>query len=685
MSAKAATAETLVGQSFSDIISTRPLLIRPVTPRFMMAGDVIELGAIVNNNTGSSQSATVRLDAAGVTLQTDAEQTITIPAAGSRLVRWPVAVDDAETADLTFHVSNDQFSDASKPTFGVGPEQLVPVYRYTGEDIVGSSGMLAGPGRRVEGVLLPPGLDERQGTVEVDIRASLAVALLDALAYNEAYDFSPACAYGFADRLLSASSIVYALDKLTVSDADLRSRLTALIDQDIAALESLQLEDGGWGWCYSDRSAAFLSGQAFFALLQAERAGFSVEATVLDKGADYLEELVVPAGRLDEVWEINRQAFYLYILAEYGNKQTAESANDLFTEHRDLLHPYAKAYLVMVYELAGSSGSPVPQSLIADLYDTANLSAAGAHWENIEQDWNNLSSDISGTSVTLSALLRVDPGNQILPNVVRWLMVARTAGHWPSTYETAWSIHALADWMVASGELNADYDYAFQANQVTLAEGAFNQNNLDDTVNVSIPLHTLVREDVNFLDFQYTNGTGNLYYTAYLDSFIDAATVSATSRGIAVQRAYYDASCDQQEETCEPISRLEAGQQVRVQLTIIAESDLLYAIVEDYVPSGAEAIDPGLETSASNLEGDISREDDRDGYWGWWHFNRIEYRDERVVFYSEFLPGGTYQYTYYLQTTIPGVYQVRPTLARQEFFPEVFGRSDGMSFVIEAP
>ena len=327
----------------------------------------------------------------------------------------------------------------------------------------------------------------------------------------------------------------------------------------------------------------------------------------------------------------------------------------------------------------------MPQSLIADLYDTANLSAAGAHWENIEQDWNNLSSDISGTSVTLSALLRVDPGNQILPNVVRWLMVARTAGHWPSTYETAWSIHALADWMVASGELNADYDYAFQANQVTLAEGAFNQNNLDDTVNVSIPLHTLVREDVNFLDFQYTNGTGNLYYTAYLDSFIDAATVSATSRGIAVQRAYYDASCDQQEETCEPISRLEAGQQVRVQLTIIAESDLLYAIVEDYFPSGAEAIDPGLETSASNLEGDISREDDRDGYWGWWHFNRIEYRDERVVFYSEFLPGGTYQYTYYLQTTIPGVYQVRPTLARQEFFPEVFGRSDGMSFVIEAP
>lgn len=30
-------------------------------------------------------------------------------------------------------------------------------------------------------------------------------------------------------------------------------------------------------------------------------------------------------------------------------------------------------------------------------------------------------------------------GSQILPNVVCWLMLARTAGHWPSTYESAWS------------------------------------------------------------------------------------------------------------------------------------------------------------------------------------------------------------------------------------------------------
>jgi uncharacterized protein YfaS (alpha-2-macroglobulin family) len=684
MSAKAATTDTLVGQTFSDIIATKPLLIRPVTPRFMTVGDVIELGAIVNNNSGAPQTVTVRLNANGVTLQTEAEQTITVPSAGSMLVRWPVVVDDVENADLTFRVSNSEYSDASKPTFGEGPNQLIPVYRYTGEDIVGTSGMMTEPGRRVEGVLLPPGFDDRQGTVEVQMTASLAAALLDALTYTEEYDFPPTCPYGFADRILATSSIVYALDELDQSNPTLRSRLATLINQDITALESLQKTDGGWGWCYSDRSDDFLTGQVFFALIMAERAGFNTSSTVMNKAQSYIEGLVSPATTLNETWEINRQAFFLYILAENGNNDTAEFADDLFSEHRDLLNPSAKAYLVMVYELSGNSGSDVQQSLMADLNDSANLTAAGAHWENIEQDWNNLSSDISGTAIALSAMLRVEPDNQILPNVVRWLMVARTAGHWPTTYETAWSIHALADWMVASGELNANYDYLFQNNLVTLAEGEFNQTNLDDTVNISIPLNTLVPEEVNFLDFQYLNGSGNLYYTAYLDSFIDASTVSATSRGITVQRTYYDATCIPEEEACEPITRIAAGQQVRVQLTIVAENDLVYAIVEDYLPSGAEAIDPGLDTSAS-LEGGISRTDDtyRYGYWGWWYFNRIEYRDEKVVFYSEFLPAGTYQYTYYLQTTIPGVYQVRPTLAREEFFPEVFGRSDGMLFVIE--
>ncbi len=54
---------------------------------------------------------------------------------------------------------------------------------------------------------------------------------------------------------------------------------------------------------------------------------------------------------------------------------------------------------------------------------------------------------------------RLDPENNLIPNVVRWLMVARKAQAWETTQETAWALIGLTDWMVASGELKGNYAY----------------------------------------------------------------------------------------------------------------------------------------------------------------------------------------------------------------------------------
>ena len=51
----------LVGENTFDLISTRPLLIRPVTPRFFTVGDEARLAAVVNNNTSADVSASVSI------------------------------------------------------------------------------------------------------------------------------------------------------------------------------------------------------------------------------------------------------------------------------------------------------------------------------------------------------------------------------------------------------------------------------------------------------------------------------------------------------------------------------------------------------------------------------------------------------------------------------------------------
>jgi uncharacterized protein YfaS (alpha-2-macroglobulin family) len=682
LSSKAVTADSLVGQASLDIVASLPLLIRPVTPRFLTVGDVVQLGAIVNNNTDAAVEATVSLEADGVIVDT-AQQTINVAANSQQLVRWPVTVNDVQWADLTFRVEGGGFSDASKPTFGQGEDQLIPVYRFDAEDVTGTSGVLEESGRRVEALLLPPNADTRLGSVAVSLSPSLAAAMIDTLEAHNEVDFIQACPHALANRLLPNVVTFRALNELNLDNPQLSAELTTLIETAVAQLEDLALANGGWTWCYNSEADPYFSALVLLSLIKAQQAGFTVDSAVLENGLSYVARQLRPAADLTEPYEINRQAFYITVLAEASYSATAE-ADDLFTEHRALLDPSAKAMLALVYELSGEAGAN-QTSLLADVNDAAILSATGAFWQDTTQDFRTLMSDVRGTAVIVDALARIQPDNDLLPQAVRWLMAARSSLLWQTPIDTAAVVFALTDWMLASGELAADFGYGLLVNGQEWTDGTFTQARITDNESVSVANNRLAREEVNYFEFRRGAGDGRLYYTLHLDSFIDANSVQAVNRGFTVHRTYTDAACDPETESCQPITQLAAGEQVRVELTIIAEHDMFNVIVQDPIPAGTEAIDPNLEISAAGFEGDISRtdEEDRPGYWGWWHFERIEYRDEQVRFLSSYLPAGTYQYTYFLQTTIPGDFQVMPATARQEFFPEVFGRSDGLVFTIE--
>ncbi|MCA9970336.1 MAG: hypothetical protein KC425_08975, partial [Anaerolineales bacterium] len=683
LSSKAVTDDTRVGQASVDIVTSLPLLIRPVTPRFFTVGDVVELGAIVNNNTGSAIEATVSLEAAGLSGSL-ADQTVSVPANGQQIVRWEVTVNDVTAADLTFRVRGGDFSDATKPGFGVGPDNLIPVYRYDAEEVVGAAGVLAERDRRVEAVLLPPTTDERRGSVDVTLSPSLAAALITALEAQEELPYDSSCAHAIANRLLPNAVTAAAIRELELDQPALLASLDALIPQEIADIVDLRLSGGGWGWCYSIQRSTFLSAYILFALAQADLAGYEVPAGVLADGGEMLGNLLEDPADLRSDYEIDRQIFVLYVMHLLGEEVPVLYDRHV-SENRDLMSPYAKALLAEIYADTGFTPENL-DALLADLNDAAILSATGAHWEDDSpQYWQNLSTDVRTTAIVVHALARLDPDSALLPNAVRWLMAARQVDHWPTTHETAWSILALTRWMAATGELQADYSYALAVNLQPEIQGDFTPQTVLENEFTSIPAADLALGDVNYVEISRGEGNGRLYYTLHLDSFFAAADAQPLSRGVTVQRTYYDAACDPEAEACEPITRIAAGQEVRVELTVIAPTDQVYLVVRDPIPSGAEAVDPGLATSGGGAGAGIRpvSQDYRYGYWGWWYFNRIEFRDEQVVFFAEFLPAGTYQCSYTLQATIPGAYQVMPATARQEFFPEVFGRSDGLLFTID--
>jgi len=682
LDARGLTADTLVGQSVVDIVASKPLLIRPVTPRFFVVGDQAQLGAVINNNTDAAIDATVSLAATGLSLNSPAEQTITVPAHDRVEVNWDVTAEDAANADLVFSVQGGGLSDASKPTVALPPDQLLPIYHFSVPEITGTAGQLDTADSRLEAISLPRRFDATQGSLDVRLEPSLAAGLTGALDYLEHYPYE--CTEQTVSRFLPNVLTYRALKDLGLADAGLEQSLNDQVNAGLQRLYSGQHVDGGWGWCASDESDPFVTAYVLFGLIKAQQSGYSVSDSVIAGAASFLQEhLVRPNGTNDD-WELNRQAFILYVLAEAGSGNT--SATVQLYDARSRLDTYARAYLAQAFHLLDPGDDTRVQDLLSDINNAALVSATGAHWEEAASDWWNMNTNTRSTAIVLDTLVKLDPDNALIPNVVRWLMVARTGDAWETTQETAWALIGLTDWMVLSGELQGNYDYTLTLNGATLTAGQVSAANVQDAVTLQVAVADLLRDQANRLVVSRGAGDGRLYYTAHLNLYQPVEDVRAVSRGIIVARAYRLKSADcggPDQPECPLVTEAQAGQDLEVTVTLIAPNDLYYVVLEDPIPAGTEAVDTSLlTTSVVGQPPDLQASDPLYYGWGWWWFSNTDLRDEKVVLFATYLPKGTYEYTYTLHASLPGVYQVIPTQARESYFPEVFGHGDGVVFTI---
>ncbi|GIL14092.1 MAG: hypothetical protein BroJett038_28120 [Chloroflexota bacterium] len=668
---------TLVGEKTFDLLSTKPLLIRPVTPRFLVVDDAVTLAAIVNNNTGQDMAVEVFIEGEGVAFQGAASQTFTIPSGGRQRVNWPVTVLDVPSVNLTFFANgnNGAFTDASKPPLGRGDDRLLPVYKYEAPETVGTAGVLREAGSRLESISLPRRFDVTQGELTVKLDHSLAATTLDGLEYLRNFPYQ--CIEQTVSKFLPNIMTYRALNQLGAANPTLKAQLDAGVNFALQRLYAQQKVDGGWGWYVQEPSNPLTTAYALIGLVEAKNEGFAVSDEIISRAQNYLRTTFVVPGPSTETWRLNRQAFVLYALARSGAPDVARAAN-LFDE-RARLHIYAKAFLALTFYFANPDDTSRTDTLVSDLVNAAVLSATGAHWEEAARDYWNWNTDTRTTAIVLDALVKLRPQNDLLPNAVRYLMVQRQADHWETTQETAWAVMALTDWMVTTGELQPDYQYSLSLNGDKLAEGAATPDTVRDSQKLVVQVADLLADEANELVFGRTDGPGVLYYTAHLRAFLPVPEIEPLNRGLIVERRYVRPG----DETKTPITEARVGELVQVRLTIIAPNSLHYVVIEDPIPAGTEGVNPGLATEQQigtrpglDVNNPLSRG------WGWWWFSSIEFRDEKVVLSAGYLPAGTYEYVYTIRTGLPGTFNVIPPVGYEFYFPEVYGRGAGSTFTV---
>jgi uncharacterized protein YfaS (alpha-2-macroglobulin family) len=675
LDARAISLETYVGSALTEIIATLPLLVRPATPRFFVVGDEVELAVVVNNNTESDLEAVVSLTAKGVTLRASADQTVKIARDGRTRVTWLATVQDVESVDLTFAAVSGEFADASKPAVGIGPDRLLPVYRYLAPDYVGTAGVLRVPGSRTEGIVLPPQNLAPEGTLTVNLSHSLAAVTLDGLKVLKNFPYQ--CLEQTVSRFLPNAVTYRALQRLGQDSPALRADLEVAVKQALTRLQSEQKPDGGWGWYVTEESNPLTTAYALLGLIEARDADFQIPPDMINRAQGYLLGQIPAISQNTQPYILNRAAFTLFVLARSGAPNI--NAMDDLMRWRDKLALYARAFLAQAYDYSRNATGFQDRidTLLADINSAAIVSGTGVHWEETSRDWWNWGSDTRSTAILLGLLVKFTPQSELIPNVVRWLMVARKGDAWENTQETAWAVMSLTAWMEASGELKADYAYSVSLNDREIGAGRANRDNLRETKALTVSVAEMLREQVNRLTFNHGAGDGSLYYTAQLMAKQPVEAIQPTDRGLKFSRTYLIDG--------KPVTEAKVGDVITVSLEITTSRDLYYVVINDPIPAGTEALDRSLQTTANiGQQPELIRQGDdwwRWG-WGWWYFSDTQLKTEKAVLSASYLPRGTYRYVYEVQATTPGTFRVIPPHGNEFYFPEVFGRGAGSLFIV---
>ena len=404
-------------------------------------------------------------------------------------------------------------------------------------------------------------------------------------------------------------------------------------------------------------------------LVQAQCRIRQVDDGVIERGADLLRSMLPQA-------DPRAQAYGAYVLTMAGQPVTITLAlTDALA-----LDLFSQAALAIALDRTGDpEGAGV---LVDNLRESAIQDATTVHWsdegDEITYSRKVMGSMVRTTAMVADALALLDPPSPLLPKAVRWLMEQRQGQGWADTQRTSFAILALSDYLLASQEQAAGTGYQVFVNDTLWQSGQLDSAVGDQTLVLTYSQTVspvLLVEGENQVQLVLGNGTerptGRIYYAAVskvqrAPAGGDIPAQESHERSISIEREY------RLRGSKEPLSELQQGDLVEVQLTLNVPEESWYVVVDDPLPAGFEALNERLGTTshiASLYEEPVY-------YWQDYGYNRKEVRDDRVTFFMTVLPPGTRTLTYLVRATTGGEFVALPAQAYPMYEPEVWSRSE---------
>ncbi len=697
-----------VGIAQAEAVTTKKLVARIETPRFMIEGDVVTLTAVVNSDLAEARKVDLALGlTGGIEASGKKKDTITVERGNDASFDFEVLATEPGEISVTLEARAGDESDAVKKT--------LEVMEWGSDRMVARAGAMQAPGVMVLDLDLPA--ERRVDTTELvlTLDPTVATVVLKSMPYLIHYPYG--CVEQTMSRFLPAAMVARTLKDMGIELSDIPrlardatladpvgsahgapqtwydlpiysdEKLASVIRVGLRRLVSFQHGDGGWGWWKDGKSDEYMTAYVLSGLAIVQDAGYGVDSYVIDRGMHYLRqkydhrrnEVVKKKGFANiDPSERNLMAYLAYVLS-LRKMIRFEEVEGLW-EHRESMTHYGRALLALTMHDMGETEKA--KLAVANLAEVAwkdeQNGTASFKFEN-KSHWRWYNNRIESVAWALRAFTAIEPEHELGPMFARWLVKNREGNRWFSTKDTALSILALSDYMRVHQELDPDYDVTVKIDGEERLSYHVGKNDIfKGKGTVILRGEELSRDEVHIE--VTTSGKGAVYASAFLSYFTKEKTIAASGNEIAIERHYYRlhevkkkvktwygevTRIKYAREELETGAGILSGDLVEVKIVIVAKNDYEYLVFEDFKPAGCE---PLALKSGGIYE---------NGTW----MNR-EMRDEKVVTFIPWLPQGEQIITYTMRAEIPGTFGVLPHNAYAMYAPRVKAISDSWKLVI---
>lgn len=633
------TMDDAFGSGESAVEISKPVMFEPALPRFANVGDKLNLRGVLHNLTDVAGEVEVKLELDNTASGQGLTKVVSLPARGSLAVDFPVEFTKVGTAKwkwtarFTGGDGKTAFRDAVVSTLKVGypvnSRREVQLSRIDKPD----ANLLA---------KADPSLLEGQGTVQVSLGNTRVLELRESL--NQLLHYP----YGCVEQTTSSTLPWIVLGdfhntfpELKKTPAEIKNAVNFGVDR----LFSMQTSSGGFGYWPGAREPHFWgTAYAGLGLTLAKRAGYTVPEEPFNNMLKFLGERLRGSANTENRWELSERCMVVYTLAAAGKPEAAY--HELLFKKRQLLTDESRALLALAIVEANG-----PAAMVTDLLQPKKVTVSedDAFWSSSRE-----------SAVRLLAWCRFKPESPAIDPLATELFGRRLGGHWSTTQGNAWALIALSDYLKRVEKPQGDVNGTLAWNDL---KETFTLTATDPSRRVEWALGAnAVNEPLKLQN----PDKKRIYAEVQVESFPRSLTQPRQDSGFAITRSYAKIGDD---GTLSELKDPTVGDRVLITLNIDVRKNSRYVAVNDPLPSIFEAVNPVFKSQQTRAGEVVGKN---------WAGDYQELRDDRALFFADYLFPGSYTIRYLARVRAAGTATAPSAKVEEMYHPERFGTTETM-------